>query len=127
MLLIPRESAFSLLNMLLHDSDRGSSSVLSEMDESALCEVGNVMICAFFDGLSELFGMSIVPGPPALAFDIPDAVLDYILIQIGQVANQVLFFNVDLKEEEQESFKIEMYLMPEPQSVDIILERLGMK
>ena len=127
MLLIPRESAFSLLNMLLPGSNASSNDILSEMDESALSEVGNVMICAFFDGLSELFGISIVPGPPHVAYDIPEAVLDYILIQIGQVANQVLFFNVELKEEEKESFKIEMFLMPEPQSIDIILEKLGMK
>ena len=49
MLLIPRESAFSLLSMLLQQPDRSSNEILSEMDESALCEVGNVMICAFFD------------------------------------------------------------------------------
>jgi len=127
MLLIPRDSAFAISNMLLGEEENKSKEVLSEMDRSALNEVGNVMICAFFDSLSELFGMSIIPGPPKLAYDIPAAVIDYILIQIGQVANQVLFFNVDLKEEKQENFQIQMYLMPEPKSIDIILEKLGMK
>ena len=127
MLLIPRESAFSIADMLLQRQSDPSVEVLSEMDKSALNEVGNVMICAFFDSLSELFQISVVPGPPKLAYDIPDALIDYILIQIGQVANQVLFFNVDLKEEDKESFKIDMFLLPEPQSVDIILEKLGVK
>jgi len=127
MLLIPRESAFSIADMLLQRQSDPSVEVLSEMDKSALNEVGNVMICAFFDSLSELFQMSVVPGPPKLAYDIPDALIDYILIQIGQVANQVLFFNVDLKEEDKESFKIDMFLLPEPQSVDILLEKLGVK
>ena len=127
MLLIPRESAFSIADMLLQRQSDPSVEVLSEMDKSALNEVGNVMICAFFDSLSELFQMSVVPGPPKLAYDIPDALIDYILIQIGQVANQVLFFNVDLKEEDKQSFKIDMFLLPEPQSVDILLNKLGVK
>ena len=127
MLLIPRESAFALVDLLIPDSKESTHDILSEMDRSALSEVGNVMICAFFASLSEMLGISIVPGPPHLAFDIPDAVVDYILIQIGQVANQVLFFNVDLKEEDKDSFKIEMFLMPEPESIDILLEKLGMK
>jgi len=127
MLLIPRDSAFSIADMLLQRESDSSVEVLSEMDKSALNEVGNVMICAFFDSLSELFQMSIVPGPPKLAYDIPDAIIDYILIQIGQVANQVLFFNVDLKDEDKEGFKIDMFLLPEPQSIDTILEKLGVK
>lgn len=127
MLLIPRDSAFSIADMLLQRQSDPNVEVLSEMDKSALNEVGNVMICAFFDSLSELFQMSVVPGPPKLAYDIPDALIDYILIQIGQVANQVLFFNVDLKEEDKESFRIDMFLLPEPQSVDILLNKLGVK
>ena len=126
-LIIPRKSAFSLSNMLLLTNPNPNKEVLSEMDKSALNEVANVMICAFFDSLSELLQMNIIPGPPNMAYDIPSAVMDYILIQIGQVSNEVIFFNVDLKEEEKDSFKIDMFLMPEPQSIDIILEKLGMK
>jgi chemotaxis protein CheC len=126
-LFIPRKSAFSLADMLLGTKNDPKKEVLSEMDKSALNEVGNVMICAFFDSLSELLQLSIIPGPPNLAYDIPNAVLDYILIQIGQISNEVIFFNVDLKEEEKDSFKIDMYLMPEPKSIDIILEKVGMK
>ena len=126
-LFISRESAFSIVDMLLGTNHDPNTQVLTEMDKSALNEVGNVMICAFFDSLSELLQLSVVPGPPSLAYDIPNAVLDYILIQIGQVSNDVIFFNVDLKEEEKDSFKIDMYLMPEPKSIDAILEKLGMK
>ncbi len=125
-LFIPRKSAFALADMLLGTKHDPKKEVLTEMDKSALNEVGNVMICAFFDSLSELLQLSIVPGPPHLAYDIPNAVLDYILIQIGQVSNDVIFFNVDLKEEK-DSFKIDMYLMPEPKSIDVLLEKMGMK
>jgi chemotaxis protein CheC len=127
LLLIPRESAFALAHLLNVEEKDKPTAILSELDKSALCEVGNVMVCAFFDSLSELLGISILPSPPVLAFDIPEAVLDYALIQIGAVSNQVIVFNVDLKEEQKDALKIHMFLMPEPQSVDIILHKLGVE
>jgi chemotaxis protein CheC len=127
LLLIPRQSAFSLTNMLLGLKPENAKEILSELDKSALSEVSNIMICAFFDSLSELLGMTIIPGPPHLAYDIPEAVIDYVLIQIGAVSNQVVVFNVELKEEKQTNLKIHMFLLPEPQSVNILLEKLGVK
>jgi chemotaxis protein CheC len=129
LLMIPRNSAFSLADLLMgrEKVTLDEKRVLSEMDESALNEVANVMICAFFDSISELLQMTIIPGPPQLAYDVPEAVLDYVLIQIGQVANEVVCFNVDLKEEKLDNFKIDMFLMPEPQSIDVLLEKMGVK
>jgi len=124
LLLVPEKSAYSLAGLLTGDSS--PKDMLSEMDQSALQEVANVMICAFFDSLSELLGMSIVPDPPHLAYDIPDAVIDYILIQIGMSTNDLIVFNIELKEEEKEQFNLQMYLLPEPGSIKTILEKLNM-
>jgi chemotaxis protein CheC len=71
--------------------------------------------------------MSVVPGPPHLAYDIPEAVLDYVLIQIGEVSDEIFLFNVDLKEEKEDNFEIHMFLLPEPDSVNVLLERMGLK
>ena len=125
LLLLPKRSAFSLADMLLGQESDESKTVLSEMDGSALQEVANIIMCAFFDSLTAFLGIPIVPGPPALAFDEPTAVLDYVLIQLGQVANQAVVFNVDLQEEKGNSFNINMFLLPEPKSIDTILEKLG--
>ncbi len=127
MMLIPRKSAFALADLLLGEQIHSGERVLSEMDMSALSEVANVMICSFFDSISALLGMSVVPGPPHLAYDIPEAVLDYVLIQIGEVSNDVFLFNVDLKEEKDHNFEIHMFLLPEPDSVNTLLKRMGLK
>ncbi|MEM0467081.1 MAG: chemotaxis protein CheC [Candidatus Thermoplasmatota archaeon] len=127
LLLIPRQSAFALANMLLGQKPEESKEILSEIDQSALSEVSNIMICAFFDSISELLGITVIPGPPNLAFDIPDAVIDYVLIQIGAISNQVVVFNVELQEEQQHHLKIHMFLLPEPPAVNTLLEKLGVK
>jgi chemotaxis protein CheC len=127
MMLIPRESAFALSNLLLGKNTDSNERILSDMDMSALSEVANVMICSFFDNVSALLGMSVVPGPPHLAYDIPEAVLDYVLIQIGEVSDEIFLFNVDLKEEKEDNFEIHMFLLPEPDSVNLLLERMGLR
>jgi len=127
MMLIPRDSAFSLSDLLLGTNTGTGERILSDMDMSALSEVANVMICSFFDNVSALLGMTVVPGPPHLAYDIPEAVLDYVLIQIGEVSDDIFLFNVDLKEEKEDNFEIHMFLLPEPDSVNILLERMGLK
>ena len=66
-----------------------------------------------------------MPGPPALAYDMPTAVMQYLLIQMGEIANQVVVFEVEINEEKSQNFKINLFLMPEPQSFKIILEKLG--
>jgi len=126
LLLISQESAFALSNMLLGEKPGSCDGDLSEMQQSALKEVGNIMMSAFFDSLSELVGVSMIPGPPVLAYDMPVAVMDYILIQKAEIPDSVVVFNCDLKEREKDSFKINMFLMPEPRSVDILLKKLGM-
>jgi len=126
LLLLPKESAFALSDMLLGNESDETKTILTEMDKSSIQEVANIIMCAFFDSLTVLLGIPIIPGPPALAYDEPVAVMDYVLIQIGEVANEAIIFNIDLNEEEGNSFDIDMFLLPEPKSVDIILEKLGL-
>ena len=127
MMLIHRESAFYLADLLLGTNEQSENMVLSEMGTSALSEVANVMICSFFDSISSLLDISVIPGPPHLACDMPEAVLDYVLIQIGEVSNDVFLFDVDLQEENNHNFNIHMFLLPEPDSVNILLEKMGLK
>ena len=126
LLLLSQKSAFALTDMLLSQPSDPKKQTLTEMDQSALKEVGNIMMCAFFDSIAELIGTTIVPGPPALAYDIPAAVLDYVLIQIGSVADQVLVFDTKVNTDKEETFDIQLFLIPEPKSITTILEKLGM-
>jgi len=125
MVLLSKESAFYLANLLLNQSE-GIRDDFSEMEESALMEVSNVMMSSFFNSITQLINVSMIPGPPVIAFDMPAAILDYALIKVGSVANQVLLFETAVSEEGINTFDVNMFLIPEPQTIDLILEKLGM-
>ena len=121
------KSAFALADVLLQQKVSSERADLTEMEKSALEEVGNIMMCAFFDSIAEMIHIPIVPGPPALAYDMPSAVMDYILIQIGTIADKIFVFDTAVEEEKEKQFNISLFLVPEPKSIHIILEKLGLK
>ena len=126
LLLSSQESSIALSNMLMGKEIDEKKEILDDMNKSAMKEVGNVIMCAFFDSLTELLGVSLIPGPPHLACDMPAAVLDYVLAQLGEVANEAVVFSCEVKEEKGGNFKLDLFLLPSPSSVKIMLEKLGM-
>lgn len=126
LLLLTQKSAFALADILLQQKSDTTKTELTDMEKSALEEVGNIMMCAFFDSIAELLHIPIVPGPPALAYDMPSAVMDYVLIQIGAVADKIFVFDTVVEEEKEGTFGISLFLVPEPKSIHVILEKIGM-
>ncbi len=126
LLLLTQKSAFALADILLQQNSETTKTEFSEMEKSALEEVGNIMMCAFFDSIAELLHIPIIPGPPALAYDMPTAVMDYVLIHIGAVADKIFVFDTLVEEEKEKTFDISLFLIPEPKSIDFILQKIGM-
>jgi len=124
MVLLSKKSAFYLANLLLNQPEEMRDS-FSEMEESALMEVSNVMMSSFFDSITQLINVSMVPGPPVIAFDMPAAILDYALIKVGSVADSVLLFETNVSEEGESTFDVNMFLIPEPKTIELMLEKLG--
>jgi chemotaxis protein CheC len=125
MVLLSKESAFYLANLLLNQPDQNRDN-FSEMEESALMEVSNVMMSSFFNSITSLINVSMIPGPPVIAFDMPSAILDYALIKVGSVADSVILFETAVSEEGNNTFDVNMFLIPEPKTIELILEKLGM-
>lgn len=75
LLWMPRSSAVELVDALLRQPT-GTTKALNEMGQSTVKETGNIMASAYLNGLSDSFGMLLLPSVPNLSFDISAAVLD---------------------------------------------------
>ena len=126
LLLLPFDSALNMSAMLMGNQPDPYKADLDEMEKSAMQEVGNIMMTSFFDSISELIGLSLVPGPPTVACDMPVAIMDFIIAQLGEVASKVVVFDIELNDEKNNNFKIDILLMPEPKAIEMILEKIGM-
>lgn len=121
--LLPAESAFYLVDMLM-GKKRGETQNLDYLDESALMEIGNILAGAYLNALYNLTKLSLLPSIPALAMDMAGAILNVVLIQLGQMGDHALVIETEFTTDE-EGIKGHFFLVPDPGSLDTILTAVG--
>jgi chemotaxis protein CheC len=118
---ITRESAIRLTNTMLGMTDMNRE--LNEMDQSALLEVGNIMVSAFLDATAELLGFIMLPSPPALSIDMAHAAMESLIAQLGEEVDEVLLFSTELICEEHK-IDSDIIMLPETSTLKRITELL---
>jgi len=123
--LLPRDSAFTLVDMLM-GRDQGYTTSLNSMDESALMEIGNILAGAYLNALSYFTKLTLLPSIPALAMDMAGAILSVILIQLGEMGDHALVIETEFTTEN-DGVKGHFFLIPDPGSLSTILAAIGVK
>jgi chemotaxis protein CheC len=118
---ITKESAIRLTNTMLGMTEPDRE--LNEMDQSALLEVGNIMVSAFLDATAELLGFIMLPSPPALSIDMAHAAMESLIAQLGDDVDEVLLFSTELICEEHK-IDSDIIMLPEINTLRRITEQL---
>jgi len=119
---IPKNSVIRLTNAMLGMTDLDRE--LTEMDQSALLEIGNIMVSAFLDAAATLLSIVMLPSPPSLVIDMPIAVFESILAaQEYTQIDQVVIFRTELYSDQ---YKIasNLFLLPNKPMLDEIIGML---
>ncbi|UUX91830.1 chemotaxis protein CheC [Methanoplanus endosymbiosus] len=118
---LPRESAIRLTNTMLGSTDMERE--LNEMDESALLEVGNIMVSQFLDATATLLGIVMLPSPPAIAIDMAHAAFASIVAQIAVDIDEIILFRTELKSG-MHDIQSTIVMLPDTNTLDTILKLL---
>lgn len=118
---LSRESAIRITNTMLGTTDMDRP--FNEMDESALKEIGNIMVSAYLDATAELLGFVMLPSPPALVVDMAHAAMQSLIAQMGADIDEVLLFQTELTCAEH-LIDSDIILMPEQTSLARIVSLL---
>ncbi|MCR4791245.1 MAG: chemotaxis protein CheC [Lachnospiraceae bacterium] len=121
--LVEQKSAKSLINkVMMGMGDPGEE--FTEMELSAMQEVGNIITGAYLNSLSTLTNLKIFPSPPALTVDMAGAILSVPAIEFGIYGDQILMIQSNFFDEVQ----IDGYfiLVPDMDSYKKILTSLGL-
>lgn len=116
---ITRESAIRLTNTMLGLTEMNRP--MNEMDESALLEVGNIMVSAFLDATAELLGFVMLPSPPAMTIDMVHAAMSSLIASMGAEVDEVLLFSTELTCDEHK-IDSDIILMPEASTLAHIVD-----
>ena len=110
--------------LFLLPRDSGDTQKLDFMDESALMEIGNILSGAYLNALFNFTNISLLPSIPALAMDMAGAILSVVLVQLGQMGDHALVIETEFKTED-DGIKGHFFLVPDPGSLEIILQAVG--
>ena len=127
MFLFDMKSAHHLVNSLMMrdvHQDENWMADFSEMEMSALNEIGNIVSGSYLSALSGLTGMKMVSSVPALSIDMLGALLSVPAIEFGKYGDKLLMIQSEFGEDD---FVTGYFLLiPELESYDKILTSLGM-
>lgn len=116
-----------LINFILETMlDQGNQSYeeLQELQQSALIEVGNIMISAFVTALSGLAGININLTVPAFAVDMQGAILTVPMAEYGGMSDYLMTIGGNFVCNGQE-IPSHLLLSPDLRSLDFLLRKLG--
>ncbi len=89
-------TAHSLCDSLLEQPE-GTTTVLGEMEISALSEVGNIVGSFFLSALADRGGLRLQVTPPGLMCDMAGAAINLALAEIAMYADEVVVIDADFE------------------------------
>ncbi len=121
MFLLEKSAARHLVGKLMGMPTEGDE--FSEMEISALQEVGNIITGSYLNSLSMMTNLKICPTIPSLAIDMAGAILSVPAIEFGILGDQILLIQTQFFDEVQlDGYFI---LIPDLESYGRILSSLG--
>ncbi|MDO4188794.1 MAG: chemotaxis protein CheC [Lachnospiraceae bacterium] len=123
MFLLEEKSARVLVSKLM-GMESNPEEPFSEMEVSALQEIGNIITGSYLSSLSSLTNLTIDATVPSLCIDMCEAILSVPAIEFAELGDKMLL----IKTEFTDDVKLEGYfvLVPDLDSYDKILTSIGM-
>lgn len=123
--LLKKEFVHMILNSLLGTELHGFEDI-SEMEMSALSEIGNIMVSSYVNSISSLTNIAIDITVPSLNIDMSGALLDAVTAEFSEAADRVIFIREKYFCQE-ETIYSHMLLLPSMSSLEILLRKFGME
>ena len=122
-LVYPPETAMSLVDLLMGE-DPGTTTEISEMEASALGEMGNIMGSFYLNALSDASGLVLMPSPPAVIMDMAGAILDVALADILAESEDALVVEAVFSTDDQK-VNGNFLVLPSPDFLKQLSARVG--
>jgi chemotaxis protein CheC len=120
----PYKAACRLVDNLM-DRPRGETVELGAMERSAITESGNIIVSSFLNALSDMTGLSMPAGVPALAVDMTGAILGTIASASPDLGDHGLTVMTRFSEAGRPVEGVFVFI-PEPTSLSTLFGALGL-
>lgn len=122
--MIEQGAAMALVDMM-HGRPVGTVKSLGQEEKRLLGHVSSILISSYMAAIARLADLDVLPSAPSLAFDMAGALLQSTVAEVDLEAEQAFLVRASFLDEGR---KVEaaLFFMPSPESLTVLLGRLGM-
>lgn len=124
LLLMPAKTSIKLLHTLIPGCEIEDPLKMTELESSCMREVGNILAGAFLNALSVLAQTPMLNSLPSMTFDMAGALIDGVVADMTAISDKVLMIETSFVDSE-EDLRIHIFLLPEPASLNLLLQKIG--
>lgn len=122
------ETASRLAEILLSEKSVAFPDGFGDLERSSLQEVGNILVGAYLNALSDFLGMLLLPSVPKLAIDLAGAVLTGAGVDPRYETDWVLCIDTVFRIDERETrLPGRFLLLPDPDSLEAIFRAIRLE
>ncbi|WP_244834789.1 chemotaxis protein CheC [Clostridium sp. BJN0001] len=121
LIVFDKETAEDIVKRLTN----GESEITSDMGQSVLCEIANIISGSYMNAIAKLTNLLITPSVPAVSYDMLGAILSTSFIEADQYDEQILDIETVFLNQNKENIGGHFYYIPKPGSLDKILKSIG--
>ncbi len=119
----PRKDLLVLAD-LLRSREPGTAKSLGASEEGLVVHAAGVLQSAYIAAIARLAELAVLPGPPQFAFDMIGAILEFVTIEVGMKADSAILITTRFLATET-VVDASLFYLPDPDSLDVLLGRLG--
>ena len=123
LIIFPQEKVFLLLDLLMRRK-LGQTKEFGETEQSALKEIGNIIISAYLNAIAKFIGLNSVPSVPALAVDMVEAIFETISAELAEMGPEAMLIENQMTEEIT-NLRSKLFLIPDKNAMGKILEAIN--
>lgn len=122
LIVFERDVALNVIDLLTGNSENQ----FTELGNSVLCELGNILSGAYMNAISQFTGLSAIASVPAITYDMLSAILATTFVESGQYDEYILDVETIFLNDNNENIGAHFFYIPVPGSIDKILKTIGL-
>jgi chemotaxis protein CheC len=111
------------LSEILLGKKNGSITIIKEVEESALKEVGNILAASYLNAVSQIIDGVLLPSIPLISIDSLNGILTYFAVHFTGVIQNGLWIETELVSDERK-ISGDFFLFPNKNSLELIFEAM---
>jgi chemotaxis protein CheC len=124
LLAAPRNASLALVDMM-RNREPGTTKSFGRAEEALVTHIASILASAYLASIARLADLNLMPAPPSFALDMAGAILQAVTLEVGMRADSAILVVTRFFETES-PIDVYLFFMPDPESLEVLLGRLGM-